>query len=100
MKFNYIVMNMLCSSVTGNFSRTDSFEPLERIDDDWRHVDTVSITIKFTNPTVTTQRPLVCSFEFVKSTRARNYSAKLIMVLGKGSYSRVSFLSFKGRGYY
>ncbi|KAL5021979.1 hypothetical protein ScPMuIL_001134 [Solemya velum] len=25
----------------GNFSRTESFEPLERIDDDWRHVDTM-----------------------------------------------------------
>lgn len=25
-----------------DYSRSDSFDPLERMDDDWRHVETVS----------------------------------------------------------
>lgn len=29
-------------STVAGYARSDSFDPLERLDDDWRHVETVS----------------------------------------------------------
>ena len=30
-----------CVSLSSDYNRSDSFDPLERLDDDWRHVETV-----------------------------------------------------------
>ena len=34
-----------CFSLSSDYNRSDSFDPLERLDDDWRHVETVRDTV-------------------------------------------------------